>query len=93
MLLHKATTHVNIVVANIHGGEVAVVMLTEIKDSTEDGEKLAVRIRWVRRARARREQRKEAGSIEKNETMMDLITSRLSCVAAGATTGFHWMET
>ncbi|MBN1855304.1 MAG: hypothetical protein JW829_21415 [Pirellulales bacterium] len=45
----------NMLVADIHGGEVAVVVLTEIRDSREDGEKLAERILRVRRARVRRE--------------------------------------
>lgn len=52
-------------VADIHCGEVIVVTLTEIRDSREEGEKLAERIRKVRRARVRREQRGKAGSFEK----------------------------
>ncbi|MBN2295383.1 MAG: hypothetical protein JXM70_23330 [Pirellulales bacterium] len=51
-------------VADIHGGEVAVVVLTEIRDSKEDGEKLAERIRKVRRARVKREQRNGSGEVQ-----------------------------
>ncbi|MBN2295381.1 MAG: hypothetical protein JXM70_23320 [Pirellulales bacterium] len=43
-------------IADIHGGEVAVVVLTEIRDTREDGEMLAERIRRVRRARVWRKQ-------------------------------------
>ncbi|MBN2296400.1 MAG: hypothetical protein JXM70_28485 [Pirellulales bacterium] len=42
-------------IADIHGGEVAVVVLTEIRDSREDGKMLVERIRRVRRAMTKQE--------------------------------------
>ena len=43
-----------ILVADIHGGEVTVVVLTEIEDSKEDGQVRAEQIRRARRGRERR---------------------------------------
>ena len=44
---------------DVHGGEVTVVVLTEIEDSKEDGEVRAEQIRRARRGRERREQHGE----------------------------------
>ena len=54
----------NIFVADIPGGEVVVVVLTEIWDSIEEGERWVERTRRVRRARVKRKQRSGNGNIQ-----------------------------